>query len=450
MLPAIKQLLGKLGIDWAIIYTIFARTIQAVGGVGTVIFIVKCLDKNEQGYYYTFGSIIALQIFFELGLNGIITQYVAHEMAHLRFDENLNLEGEPMNQSRLASLLHFCVRWFSFLGLGLFLVLLLVGYVFFTRYEGSVEVHWQGPYAVLCMATAGFMFLDPLLAFLEGLGKVKDVARFRLIQQTTYIVLVITLLLAGFKLYAGAFAALVSCISMLLMLVFSECRTILQKIHRLEATWKVSYRKEIFPYQWKIALSWISGYFVFQFFNPVLFATEGPVVAGQMGMSINALNGVLGLSMAWIYTKVPRLSGFISLKQYIELDKLFFRSFFQSLFINVLSIAGFFTVATYLQRNGFVLGSRFLSGLPLAFLCSTFVINQMIFSMSVYLRCHKTEPLLYQSIVLGILSFCSTVFLGRAFGVTGITAGYFGVMLTVSLPWVIIIFNKFRTLHPQT
>ena len=48
-----------------------------------------------------------------------------------------------------------------------------------------------------------------------------------------------------------------------------------------EATDTISYMKEIFPNQWKIALSWVSGYFIFHFFNPVLFA-EGPVVAGQM------------------------------------------------------------------------------------------------------------------------------------------------------------------------
>ena len=34
------------------------------------------------------------------------------------------------------------------------------------------------------------------------------------------------------------------------------------------------------------------GYFIFQLFNPVLFATEGAVVAGQMGMTLAALNGI--------------------------------------------------------------------------------------------------------------------------------------------------------------
>jgi hypothetical protein len=75
---------------------------------------------------------------------------------------------------------------------------------------------------------------------------------------------------------------------------------------------RVSYKLDILPYHWKIALSWVSGYFIFQLFNPVLFATEGAVVAGQMGMTISVLNGIQALSMSWISTKVPLCSGLIA------------------------------------------------------------------------------------------------------------------------------------------
>ncbi|MDD4760057.1 MAG: hypothetical protein PHU66_04505, partial [Bacteroidaceae bacterium] len=67
----------KIGIDKSIAYTSTARIIQAAGGVITALFIAKYLTKVEQGFYFTFGSILAIQTFFELGMNGIITQYVA-------------------------------------------------------------------------------------------------------------------------------------------------------------------------------------------------------------------------------------------------------------------------------------------------------------------------------------------------------------------------------------
>ncbi len=45
----------------------------------------------------------------------------------------------------------------------------------------------------------------------------------------------------------------------------------------------ISWRREVWPFQWKIAVSWLCDYFIFQLFTPVLFAFRGPVEAGQDG-----------------------------------------------------------------------------------------------------------------------------------------------------------------------
>ena len=50
----ITKILNSLGIDGAILYTIFARVIQVLGGIITVFLIAKFLSKEEQGFYYTF------------------------------------------------------------------------------------------------------------------------------------------------------------------------------------------------------------------------------------------------------------------------------------------------------------------------------------------------------------------------------------------------------------
>jgi len=71
---------SKLGIDKAIGFTVVARFIQGVGGFVSLFLIAAYLTSEEQGFYYTFGSILAIQIFFELGLGGIINQYTAHEI----------------------------------------------------------------------------------------------------------------------------------------------------------------------------------------------------------------------------------------------------------------------------------------------------------------------------------------------------------------------------------
>lgn len=449
MLVIGKKIAHKIGIDKSIAYNIFARLIQAAGGVGSVIFIARYLSKNEQGYYYTFGSILAIQVFFELGLSSIITQYVAHEVAHLKWRDNWNTEGEASYQSRLASLLHFCFKWFSRISLLLFIALYIAGYYFFSKFNSDANIHWQIPWIILSLTTSCFLVLDPLMAFLEGLGKVKEVARMRLIQQTVYIICLSVFLFSGFKLYSSAIATFLAFLSIVTAFIVSGHFKILTNLWKLKSEWSVSYRKEIFPFQWKIALSWISGYFIFQLFNPVLFATEGPVVAGQMGMTIAALNGVLGLSMSWINTKVPLFSGLIAKKEYLELDNIFFKSFWQTIIITILGLVTLFVIVFVLQHEKTAIGHRFLSLLPLGFMCISFLLNSLAFGMATYLRCHKSEPLLGQSVVFAILSAISTVILGKYFGVIGITAGYLALGLTIGIPWIIVVFYRKRKLWHQ-
>ena len=91
--------------DKAIAYSSGARIIQGVAGVGSIFFISTFLTGVEQGFYFTFGSILASQVFFELGLTGIMTQYVAHEVSHLALNDDYQYEGEEKYKSRLASLI---------------------------------------------------------------------------------------------------------------------------------------------------------------------------------------------------------------------------------------------------------------------------------------------------------------------------------------------------------
>src|SRR5574344_1686117 len=119
----LRNIGNKIGLDKSIAYTSTARIIQASGGVITALFIAKYLTKVEQGFYFTFGSILAIQTFFELGMNGIITQYVAHEASHLHW-QGFRVEGESKYRTRQTARLHFCFRRYGFFGKLLFRVLL--------------------------------------------------------------------------------------------------------------------------------------------------------------------------------------------------------------------------------------------------------------------------------------------------------------------------------------
>lgn len=437
----IIEFLRKVGIDKAIGYTVLSRIIQAGGGLISIALISAFLSKEEQGYFYTFGSIIAVQVFFELGLNTIITQYVAHEVVHLTWKSPTELIGSKENLSRLASLLHFCVKAFGILAILLLIGLLISGFVFFNKYHATtIAVNWELSWIIVCIATALMLLINPILAFLQGLGDVEGIAKIRLLQQTLNIIVVGLVLFFRGGLLASGIASLISFLSLLACIIFSHRKGLLFYIYNQKDRWTVSYMKEIFPYQYKIALSWISGYLIFQLFNPVLFATEGAIVAGQMGMTLTALNGISSLSMSWISTKIPLMSSLIAKKQFSELDRIFDKTVVQVFGVNVLLILVFMGGIYGLSIFEIPLVMRFLPFLPLGLLSLVTIINQFVFSWATYLRCHKEEPFLVNSIVMGISCGVSTVLLGNYFGLLGIVGGYTALTVFLSFPWAFYLF----------
>jgi O-antigen/teichoic acid export membrane protein len=438
-----KQIISStLGIDKAIGYTILGRIVQAGGSIVSLSLIALFLTKEEQGFYYTFGSIMAIQIFFELGFNGIITQYAAHETAHITGYAKSDQELERKAQSRLSSLLQFCVKWFSILSLLLFIILLIIGYIFFAKYGHGANVNWQLPWLLLVINTSLSFLLSPIFSFIEGLGKVKEIARLRLVQQLISLTVLWSMLSLGSKLYSAPIAGIASLGTIVVLLLFSDFKKILFNIWTLLDAWKVDYKNEIFPYQWKIAISWMSGYFIFQLFNPVLFATEGAIVAGQMGMTLAVLNGITGLTISWMTTKVPIFSGLIAQEKYSDLDRLFNRTLKQSATINGLSLSAMFIGIYGLRHFNLPIGERFLPYLPLAFMIIPVFLNQYVSSWATYLRCHKKEPFLVLSVVMGIATSLSTFILGNYFGALGMTAGYCFLTFFGGFAWGWIIFKK--------
>lgn len=435
-----------MGIDKAIAYTSGGRIIQGVSGIGTMFFLSTYLTNIEQGFYFTFGSILALQVFFELGLTGIMQQYVAHEVSHLELDENYQYHGEERYCSRLASLVSFCLKWYSALAFIIFLFLIIIGNVYFTRYgdNQSSDVDWRYPWILICIGTAASVFQSPLTAILRGLGFVKDMSKIGFLAQIIHPLFIWIGLVVGLKLYVMGIGYVLSVAIWQIYVFRKRFYKIFVNLVHTNITERVGYFREIFPYQWKIALSWVSGYFIFQFFNPVLFATEGAVVAGQMGMTLQALNAIQSLSFSWINTKIPFFSKLIALNNYTKLDIMFTQTLKQmtsvcSSMLLLFLIFIWFLNHFQLEVNGSILANRFLGYFPTILMCVPVFLQQFTGAWATYLRCHKKEPFLINSIVGGLLCMASTLVFGNLYGLYGITIGYCCIQILLCF-WAYKIF----------
>lgn len=444
----VVRLAHKIGMDGAIAYSSAARIFQAFAGVISVFVIATFLSGPEQGYFFTFNSILAIQIFFELGFTGIMTQYVAHEVVHLNLNKNDIYEGEDRYKSRLSYLVRFCLKWYGLVAILFFVVIIIIGLAYFGRYASSEDdINWQTPWYLLSFSTAVKLFQSPFTAIYMGLGMVKEMNKISFYQQLIIPISQWILFVCGLKLYVVGISSLLGVIVWWLFVLKTGLWRILFNLLKENVTETISYINEIFPYQWKIALSWISGYFIFQLFNPVLFATEGAVVAGQMGMTIQVLSAIQAFALSWQNTKIPRYCGLIELKKYNELDTLFNKTLKQMMGVCFFILLIFYSVILFLRTTRFSIGDtvfadRFLDYLPMMLMTVPVVVNQLVTSWATYLRCHKKEPFLINSVCMGVLCCLSTLILGNYFGLYGITIGYSTLCLLVSLPWGYLIYKS--------
>jgi hypothetical protein len=285
--------------------------------------------------------------------------------------------------------------------------------------------------------------IAPFFALLEGCGKVAHVALARFAQGVfSSLCLWLTLWFHG-GLYAGSASQIGTVVAGVVWLttVYGRFLGSLLKTNISQAPF--AWWKEVWPFQWRIAVSWLSGYFIFQLFTPVLFATRGPVVAGQMGMSLALCSAVLSVCMAWVSTKAAPFGVLAARRDWGALDHLFFRTTKQSFLLlftaNCLLLIGL----VLFNQIHHPLARRLISPFPFAFLLIANLANHLVFCESYYLRTHKTEPFMALSVVSGALMCLSTYSLARPFGAFGVSAGYL-VCCLVTLAWGTRIFIRKR------
>jgi hypothetical protein len=444
MAPFVGWLNTKVGVDRAIAFTVFARTWASLAGLVTVAFIARFLSQSEQGYYYTFGSLIALQIVFELGFSFVILQMASHERAHLTLHADGGVSGEPTAHARLASVLQKTVRWYSAAAALLAVFLVIAGWYFFSAHQQAGEgVHWRLSWFTAAIAASITFQLDPLLSFMEGCGFVANIAKIRLIQA----VVGSTLAWGSLVLHRGLLApAMIIAGNAVVAAIWlwHHRRFLLGLLRYSPGEHRIHWTREVWPFQWRIAVSWLCGYFIYQLFNPVLFAYRGAIVAGQMGMSLSLINALKSVSMSWINTKAAPFGNLIARKQFPQLDHVFFRALIQSLAVCLAGGVAIYAGSVFLNWKQVPFAHRILSPSLLSLLLIGALIDTAVFSEALYVRAHKQEKFLHISILNAFLMAASTLICGKYFGVNGIVIGALAIGVFSGLPLGTYAFLKYR------
>jgi len=443
-----KWLSQTAGIDKAVAYSVSSRILQIVVGLVNVVLIAKFVTSSEQGYLYTFQSLLGFQILFDLSLSAILIQFAGHEMAKLKWMSNGTVQGESVAKSRLASLIRISFKWFIIAAGLMFLMLTSGGYIFFEiKNVLQNTVDWQAPWMLLCTAASILIIFTPILGIIEGCGKVAEVSRFRLMQDTVCAFIYWIALVSGLKLFALPILFFTR-VGALLIYLFIFKRKFLLDLKSTAVEEQIGFKNEIWPFQWRFLICSIAGLLTSFLTIPIVFSAQGPVIAGQLGMTFSITTALLSISMVWINTKVPIFCKLVALKNYEELD-LTFRKVSRQSFI-VMLILSMSLILMIMAINMLVpsFANRLVDPMTAVLLILSVLLAFPNIAASSYLRAHKREVTSRANITIAIITLCFIYLSSRYAGLL-----YIGIVQALSSGvlslWIYSLLKQYRLVwHP--
>ena len=423
------------------LYNLIGRVFQACLSLILIYFISTILDADIQGYYYTFLSLLAVQRFFELGLLNLIVQFTSHSR-----DKSIDLyrpASFDLTDSELVLLKPiyvFVIKWFFIGSILLFFLLIILGFFVFGSKEYNEQINWKFPWLIISLSTSLLLMVKSQISLLEGLGMLKTIYFCRMLANILEPLFILIFLLLKLELYSLAIGNLVITIALTIPLFLH--RNILIKFisfKNVGINKNKIWREEIWPYQWRLAISTFAGYFIYQSLITIVFHFDSPLRAGQLGMTQNIVSGFTSISSILLTSNISKFSFLISSKEHIK----FFKSIkktviFDGLMYLVLILFYLILLNYYLPQS---LKQKQLS-VSLSFVLFISGFFHLITShFATILRCFKKENFLLNSIftaltIIIFITFC-------------VHLGFFELSLIlylfislISLLWASTIFRK--------
>lgn len=417
-----------------LIATLSNSLVKILSGPLILIFIPMFLNQVEQGYWYTFTSIAALSIFADLGFSTIVLQFSAHEFSGCRFGDNNIIVGSERKVLKLASFFRFAIFWLVKVCSVIFPIIIIGGYFFLQSKNNNVK--WEIPWLIYSSMTTLLFINATVLSFFEGCDSVAKIQNIRMKIILVNSITVLSCLYSNLNLYALSFSVTMSAITGSNLILWNFKNTI-QQMWSFSTRDFFDWRPEFYSLIWRYAISWCSGYFIFQLFTPLAFKFFGSTFAGKIGISIAIWTAGCTIATTWLTAITPKLNMLVSEKKWHELDELFNKNLKLSLLTMVLGIVSYFVCYLLLEKE-ISFFERVLSANEMIMLACCWLMQVYINGVALYLRCHKREPMmpvsLFSAIYVSVTTYYCATNLSSNFLFVGFLSSYmFGVPVTYYL-----------------
>lgn len=410
-------------------------------GIVTVILATTFLSPVLQGYYYTFYSLLMIQSFLEMGFGMVFIQFAVHEWAFLRLTEGGRIEGEQIHKARLADALKLAGKWYVGLAIS-FWALASFGGIWFLSQRSGGRIAYVSPWLLL-VATSGLMIiLTGYRNYLEGTNRVKKSYEV-LLKATIPSSLAMWISLAsGAGLYSPAIAGFVMASGVFLQ-SSSDWKTISEILHFSTGEKAIRWATEFWPFQWRIALSWISGFLMYQSFVPISFKLMGPEPAGKIGATMQLFQGANSTSQVWLYASSPKFGMAVARNEFSTARKLISSITVRS--VITASVVGTLAVLLYLiaWQSGVKQAARFAGPLGVGVVMLAALLLQPIAVETYAVRAQKKEPFLVNSLVTALLMGTANYLVAKTGNVDELLLSFLIIVPGVSGMWCHLIFRRY-------
>ena len=382
---------------------------------------------------------------FELGLGQVITQIVGHEAAHLKFNKDGSVDGPVIHIGRVASILSLLRRWY-FVAAVVFAVMgsVIGGLIIWHRNGEISPENWLPVWIILVLLTGVNLYTSPQLALVEGTGQISEVATLRLKQSICGYGLLWLLLASGANLWASIAIPLFASLTTSVWLRKRNAWL----IQFAEPGPAISWRKEIFPTQWRIATSWACGYLIFNLFTPIVFVRQGAIEAGRLGLAMTIFSSLTTLGLSWLNAKMPFFAMHIARNESYALNQQFKKSAAHAIAVTMVlsfAVTGIVLLATLFEIHAV---QRISAPATLFWIACSSTANVTIAAAATYIRAHREEPLLTMSVVSALMTSAAVILTGESTQDMMFCNAL--ISSCIGLPWTYHVFRKYWTKHDRT
>jgi hypothetical protein len=340
------------------------------------------LTSAELGFFFSFLSFGALMQLGDFGLSYATLQAAG------------GLAGSGRGHE-LAALERRVVKWNILATATAAAIVALLGWATFSTQLSTTTVPWRSPWLVYVAAVIASQLTMPRISLREGGGRIEQMWTLRLVQELAGGVACLIALHAGAGLYSLAAYAGVRALIAVSWLTFGDPLTHDANVAQYTiGRWMA----EVWPFQWKIALSGLSGFLIFRSFSPIVLIEKGPVAAGEFGLAISFMNLLIAVTTAWPLSQAAHYAALNASGGHGELRRSFPTMLWASSAFSVIATAILVAGLAEARMLGISVALRLPDMTTTTFVLATAIIHHVVACFAVFLRAEGREPLLVASV----------------------------------------------------